>query len=508
LAAGQKRNDMAHTKTQLKTEMQTRPPIVVVMGHVDHGKSSLLEAIREDFRITSKESGGITQHIGAYQAEYKGKSITFIDTPGHALFSKMRSRGTRVADIAVLVVAADEGVKPQTLEALEQIQKAELPFVVALNKIDKPEANMERVKQELAQHNVLVETYGGQVPSVGTSAISKQGIPDLLEVILLMAELEELNADPQKEAEGVVIEAYMDKRRGPTATLLVLNGTLHIGDTIATATSTGKVRIMEDFQKKQVKQAVPSMPAVVIGFMQPPQIGEEFRVLKAGETFEVSSAQLATQKEEPGTKHKHILNFILKADVAGSLEAIEQVVSSLAIEENGVKARVVKAEVGDIGENDLKLAKITEALIFGFHVKIAPQIEQLAQRDNIHIEMFKIIYELVERAQQKLKEYFEQQERREEVGDLEILATFSDHKGKQVIGGKVTIGQARKNTRVELVREGKVIDQGRVTNLQRQKKDAVSIPQGEECGIQYEGHEAVQAGDILRFYIEHKSQKP
>lgn len=500
---------MAKKQSSAKKEKQIpqmRPPIVVVMGHVDHGKSSLLEAIREDFRITSKESGGITQHIGAYQAEYKGKSITFIDTPGHALFSKMRSRGARVADIAILVVAADEGVKPQTIEALEQIQQAKLPFVVAFNKIDKPEANVERVKQELAQHNVLVETYGGQVPSVGTSAVSKQGITDLLEIILLMAELEELKADSEKKAEGVVIEAYLDKRRGPTATLLVTDGTLRTGDAVATATATGKVRSMEDFQKKQAHQALPSMPAVVIGFINPPQIGEEFHVLKEGETFEVSLAKQGKAAEE--TEHEHTVNFILKADVAGSLEAIEQVVSSLAMEEDEVKARVVKAEVGDIGEADLQLAKSTGAIILGFHVKMAPQVEQLAKRDKIQVEIFKIIYELVERARQKLKEYFEQQERREEVGELEILATFSEHKGKQVIGGKVTAGQARKNTRVELVRGGEVIDQGRVTNLQRQKKDAVSIPQGEECGIQYEGHEAVQVGDILRFYIEHKPQKP
>ena len=307
-----------------------RPPIVVVLGHVDHGKSSLLEAIREDFRITSKESGGITQHIGAYQVDFQGKKLTFIDTPGHEIFSAMRSRGAKVADIAILVVAADESVKPQTVEAIEQIKKAGIPMVVAINKIDKPEANPQRVKQELSQHGVMVESYGGNVPSVETSSTSKRGIKELLEMILLVAEIEDLEVKEDHPGEGVVVESFMDEKRGPTATVLVQSGAVKLGDFIGTLTAGGKIRILEDFQGNPVKIALPSMPAIV-GFSKAPRVGDRFSIFKDEE-----SLQAHIQEEKPKEKanvvtldpEAKVVNIIVKADVAGSLEALEDVLKT------------------------------------------------------------------------------------------------------------------------------------------------------------------------------------
>ena len=312
-------------KTIQKKKTATRPPIVVVLGHVDHGKSSLLEAIHEDFRITAKESGGITQHIGAYVVEYAGHNVTFLDTPGHELFSAMRSRGAKVADIAVLVVAADESVKPQTIEAIEQIKKAGIPMVVAINKVDKPEANSERVKQELAKQGVMVESYGGDVPAVETSATSKQGIKELLEMILLVAELEDLQASATQTGEGAIIEEHLDSKRGPTATILVENGTVEVGDFIATGSTQGKVKILEDFKGQGIKKAIPSTPAVVLGFLKAPLIGETFHIFQAESAAQSFAQEHGTAGREHSAEVLHreddtdrkTQNRILKADVAG-----------------------------------------------------------------------------------------------------------------------------------------------------------------------------------------------
>ncbi|HDL75025.1 MAG TPA: GTP-binding protein, partial [bacterium] len=330
-----------------KQKLITRPPVVVILGHVDHGKSSILEAIK-DLKITEKESGGITQHIGAYEVEHNGKKITFIDTPGHEAFSAMRSRGSELADIAILVVAAEEGIKPQTKEAIEHIRKTGIPSIVAINKIDKPQADPEKVKRELSKEDFLVESLGGKIPSVNTSAITNQGIPELLELILLIAEMEELKGDILKPGQGVVIESYLDPKRGACATLLLRDGTLKTMDIVATSTTLGKIRTLEDFQGNIIKKATPSVPAVVTGFQRPPQVGEKFEVFQNIETAQKYLEKKKRKKEkreivfiEPGKK---VLNLILKSDVLGSLEAIEQVLKNLPQEKVGL--RILKKEVG------------------------------------------------------------------------------------------------------------------------------------------------------------------
>lgn len=487
-------------KTKTKNE-NVRPPIVVVLGHVDHGKSSLLEAIRDEFKITAKESGGITQHIGAYEAVYHDKKITFIDTPGHALFSQMRSRGAKAADIAMLVVAADESVKPQTIEAIEQIREAKIPMVVAINKIDKSEANVSRVKQELSEQGVHVESYGGDVPSVETSATTKQGIEELLEMILLVAELENPQGERAKPGEGVIVEAYIDSKRGPTVTLLVTNGMMHIGDFVATLSSSGKVRNLEDFQGQAVQEVIPSMPGLMIGFTEIPQVGEEFHVFDD----EASASQFAkAHKKFPSSvKNSQVkaLDIIVKADVSGSLEALENVLRHL--EQDEVEVRIVRGGVGDIGEDDVKLARSTGAAIFGFHTKTNAAAADLAEKEGIKIDTYEVIYELIEKVKELMESSKEEEVGgREDLGSLHVLGVFLIHKNRQVIGGKVQDGEVKKGNQAEIVRQGEVVGKGRITNVQREKKDVPVASKGQECGLSYEGSEKIQEGDTLQFFHE------
>ncbi|MCH8986748.1 translation initiation factor IF-2 [Patescibacteria group bacterium] len=477
----------------------TRPPVVVVLGHVDHGKSSILEAIREDFNITAKESGGITQHIGAYRVEYQNKEIAFIDTPGHEAFSAMRSRGAKVADVALLVVAADEGVKEQTKEAIDQIKKAELPMIVVLNKIDKPEANQDKVKQELSQYDVFVEDFGGKVPLVVTSATTKQGISELLEMILLVSELEDLKADKSKPGEGVIIESYTDTQRGATATLLVRDGTVHRGDVIGTKSTIGKVRILEDAQGVSMEKAVPSTPATVLGFENPPQIGEEFRVFddEAAARAEVS-LEKQTREQVDSDKETQFFNIVLKADVQGSLEALQGMLK--AITGDKMVLRIVYAGAGDIGEKDVRLAQGTGARIFGFHVKVDSGIAALADREKVKIEMFSVVYELVQRVDSLMKKAKEPEIVRKDLGKMEVLEIFRTEKNSQIIGGKIVDGEAKKGSKIEIMRGGEMVGKGRAVSLKRGQTDANTVPKGEEGGILYEGSEKVQEGDMLQFY--------
>ncbi len=486
-----------------KRDTITRPPVVVVLGHVDHGKSSLLDAIREDFRITSRETGGITQHIGAYQVDYEGKRITFIDTPGHEIFSAMRSRGAKVADIAILVVAADESVKPQTIEAIGQIKKAGIPMVVAINKMDKPRASAQRVKQELSQHGVVVESYGGKVPSVETSANTKQGIKELLEMILLMAEVEDIRADKKVQGQGVIIESYMDAKRGPTATLLVQAGEVRVGDVIGTRAAAGKVRILEDFQGKDIEVALPSMPAVVIGFLDAPRIGEQFRVFEDEESLKVHFPEEAPRETEsvvmldPDAK---VVNIIVKADVAGSLEALEEVLRN--IPQEGSALRVMHYGVGEVQEGDIKLARSANAHIFSFRTKASAAALDLAEKEGVSIQRFDIIYELIQAVRELLEASVKKEGGREDVGSLLVLAVFLTDKKRQVLGGKVLEGEVRKGVMVEVVREGEVVGQGKITNVQRDKKNVSQVGKGQECGLAYEGAVSIQRGDRLQFFTE------
>ncbi|MBI1971561.1 MAG: translation initiation factor IF-2 [Candidatus Wildermuthbacteria bacterium] len=507
--------NIAKTKNAPETSpTQNRPPVVVVLGHVDHGKSSLLEAIREDFKITSKESGGITQHIGAYVVEVLAEPksaealreggqrfITFLDTPGHEAFSALRSRGAKVADVAVLVVAADEGIRAQTKEAIEVIKKSGIPFIVALNKIDKPGADAERIKRELSQHEVFVETMGGQVPCVETSATTKQGIPQLLEMIFLVAEVAGVQGDPQKPASGVVIEVFLDPQRGPAATLLVREGTLRVGDIVGTKSSWGKIKILEDFQAIQLEGAGPGMPTRAIGFESAPGVGEEFAVFKNEDMAKIRVAPLEAKKiqqvlEVP--EGKRVLNVILKADVAGSLEALENLFLSLPHQE--VILRIVEGSIGEISEKDVRLAQGTKAKIFGFRTKVSRTSQDFANREGISVETFDVIYDLIQRVRQLLEQSVEPEAAEHEIGSLKVLAVFFTEKNRQIVGGRVAEGEARKGASIEVIRQDVSVGKGKAANLQKDKKDAPVVGKGEECGILYEGEVRVEAGDTLTFY--------
>jgi len=482
--------------TEKKGELTRRPPIVVVLGHIDHGKSSLLCAIK-DFKITEKESGGITQHIGGYEIEHQGKKITFIDTPGHEAFSAMRSRGSKVADIAILVVAAEEGVKPQTKEAISHIKKSSLPLIVAINKMDKPQANPPKVKRELTQSDILVESEGGKIPSVEVSAKTGQGINDLLDLILLIAEMEELETDLSQPAEGIIIESYLDKQRGPTSTLISKQGILKVGDILGTNSALGKVKILEDFQGKLIEKALPSAPVIVLGFEKSPQIGETFKVFPDQESAQKSIQHQEKRKIEvfsiePGQR---VINLILKGDVLGSLEAIEEILKNLPQEEG--KLRILKSEVGEINEGDLKLAQSSKARILGFRVKINPRAAQLGQLRKIKIMTFEIIYDLVEAVRILMEKEFKPKEELKEIGKVKVLAIFRTEKNRQIVGGKVIEGEITKGVKIEILRNEEKIGEVRLISLQKNKKIIEEAKKGEECGMLFEGNVRIEDDDIL-----------
>lgn len=490
--------------------IQPRPPIVVVLGHVDHGKSSILEAIKDFIKITAKESGGITQHIGAYEVEHNGKKITFIDTPGHEAFSAMRSRGAKVADIAILVVAAEEGVKPQTKEAILHIKKAGIPMIVALNKIDKPEANPEKIKRELIKEEVLVESMGGSIPSVEISAKTKKGIPELLELILLVGEMEKLEGDIENPAQGVVVESYLDGKRGPTATLLLRDGSLKVGDIVGTASVLGKIKMLEDFQGRGLAQALPSQPVIVMGFEKVPQVGEKFQVYS-----DIASAEKYIAKKERKAETgevfvieegKKVLNLILKTDVQGSIEAIGEVLKIIPQEK--VMLRILKNEVGDISENDAKLAKSGNARILGFRVKISSAAQVLAERDNVRILNFDIIYELAQAVRQIMEKSVVSEKVKVVLGKIKALAIFLTEKNRQIVGGKVIEGEIKKGALLEIIRNEQRVGEGKIVNLQKNKKDANVAAKGEECGVLYEGDIKIQEGDLLLIYSYERKDSP
>jgi len=503
----------------MKNNSKKRPPIVVIMGHVDHGKSSILEAIK-DFRITSKESGGITQHIGAYQVEVdkspsshitgareieeQGNKITFIDTPGHEAFSQMRSRGAKVADIAVLVIDASEGVKNQTKEVISLVKTLEVPVIVALNKIDKPDADVEKVKRELMKENLMVESVGGEIPSVEVSAKTKKGIPELLEIILLVSELENLEVDESKTAEGIIIESYLDNFRGNTATLLVLNGTLKTGNIIGTDTTFTKIKSLEDFQKKQIKEALPSTPVVVFGFDEIPKIGETFKSFKDINEAKEYTKSVDQEKKELGEleEGQKVLNIILKADVLGSLEAIEEILKSLP--QDKVIIRLLKSEVGNINESDVKLALTGKSKIIGFKVKADAVAQKILERESIRVAIFNVIYELMEAVRGLMERIVVPEDIRIDLGKMKVLAKFLDNKNRQIIGGRATEGEIRKGSKIEVLRDDEIIGAGRMISLQKNKKEADFVSKGDECGILFEGNVKIEEGDVLSFFKEEK----
>lgn len=493
--------------------LTTRPPIVVVMGHIDHGKTKLLDTIRKT-NVVEKESGGITQHIGAYEIVHNGKKITFIDTPGHEAFDQMRSRGAAVADVAILVVAADEGIKPQTLEALKHIMDAKIPYIVAINKIDKPEANIDRIKMQLAEKEVLLEGWGGNVPFQPISAKIGDGIPELLELILLVSEMEELKADHNLNGTGVVIESHMDPQKGVVASLLIENGTVNAGDFVVIGSIYGKIKSLENFLGKAIKEATFSSPILVLGLPSVAPLGETFIIVKDKKEAERMSEENAKKILEQKTAskiqaeektEKAILNIILKADVAGSEEALTKMVSNLNFEK--VAAKIIKTGVGAIDESDIKFAKASGATICGFKIKIPSPIQMQAENSKIKIITADVIYELIDAIKEEMKKMLKPEIERNLIGKLSVLATFKHlANGDQVIGGKVTSGIAKKSAVVDVIREGTKIGQGKLTRLQQDKVDAPEVPQGKECGILFTPTSSkdlkIQPGFNLEFYEE------
>lgn len=527
---------MKKEKKEIKQKLIFRPPVVVVLGHVDHGKSSLLEAIK-NFRITSKESGGITQHIGAYEVtceagssrdqqvegskaggvlrstqDDRSRTITFIDTPGHEAFSAMRSRGAEVADIALLVVDAAQSVQPQTKEAIMAIKKAEIPMIVVLNKIDMPTADPEKIKRELSKIDILVESMGGKIPSVKVSAKEKTGIKELLEIILLVADMQELKAEVNIPAEGLIIESYMDSLKGPVATVIVEKGILKNKAIIATDLALAKVKSLEDYLGKSIIMANPSQPVIVLGFEKVPGVGEKF---KSYPTVEQAMAKLKKeeQKRELNTTvieadpDKKVLNIILKGDVFGSLEAIEGVLKNLP--QDQVILRILKTEVGDINETDAKLADMSKAQIIGFRVKISPTVLQLLKNDTekkVRIKTFDIIYELIQEVRQSMEKSLDSELVYKELGRLKTLVVFWGEKNRQIVGGKITDGEFKKGLKLNVLRGDQKVGIGKIINLQRDKKDVEKLKKGDEAGILFEGNIKIEAKDILVAYTEERKK--
>lgn len=496
--------------TSVTTTLHTRPPIVVVMGHIDHGKTTLLDRIRSA-NVAEKEAGGITQHIGAYGVERAGKRITFIDTPGHEAFSKMRERGARVADVAILVVAADDGIKPQTLEALAAIKTANIPYIVALNKIDKPGANPDTVKKQLSEHEVFIEEWGGTVPLVAVSAKQGLHIDELLDMILLVAEMQELKADPAAQATGVVIESHRDARRGNTATLLVRNGTLNVGDYVSAGDALTRVRIMESYRGETVASADPGTPVQVVGFDDVPVVGVTFQSCST-KTEAEDMCGIAERLQKRGAvvgtaSHDDIsiIPILIKADADGSREVLEDALSKLAF--GATQLKIVDTGVGDITEGDVKAvatdrSDMIGAMILGFNVKITADARLSAERFNVQVATFPIIYDALEWVEKTAKEMTPKKMRRVEHGQLEILKIFAEEKGSIVIGGRVTEGTIEKSDRFEALHRGRIIGKGSIKSLQKDKAAAESVGTGSLCGLSISYVEHLEKGDVLQMYAE------
>lgn len=476
----------------------SRPPIVTILGHVDHGKTSLLDFIRKA-NIAGKEHGGITQHIGAYQAESDGKKITFIDTPGHAAFEKMRSRGAQVADIAVLVVAIDDGIMPQTVEAIKHIQAAKVSMIVAVNKIDVPgvdiKVQMEKIKKQLSDRGVLVEEYGGDVPIVQLSAKTGVGVDKLLEMILLVAEVNEIKGDPSLPASAVVIESSMDKNKGSVATLLVRNGTLKKGDQVLIGGVKGKIRGLSDYTGKQLDEAGPSTPVEVLGLEGVPPVGAALgeEAIKAEK-----KTQLQSLVEKLRSDDSEKLNVVVKADKQGSLEAIEDALESFNTEKKMVD--IALSGVGDISESDVKLAAGIKAIVIGFNVKVANTANKIADEEHVLIRTYNIIYELLDELKDVVEGMIRPGKIEDILGRAEILAEFPYGKNERIAGCRVVEGAFNKGPRVRVVRDNEIIGEGKIKSLKKVREEVNRVEKGSDCGIIFDSDIAFQIGDEVQSY--------
>jgi len=492
-----------------------RPPVVTVMGHVDHGKTSLLDAIRHT-NVTVKEAGGITQHIGAYTVNINNKKIVFLDTPGHEAFTSMRARGAKITDIAILVVAADDGVMPQTVEAISHAKAANVPIIVAINKIDKPEANIDRVKQELAEHGILSEDWGGDTIMVPVSAKNKIGIEDLLEMILLVAEMQELKANPNRKAVGTIIEAQLDKGRGPVATVLVQKGTLNVGDMVVSGTASGRIRAMFDDKGKKVKKATPSIPVMILGLSEVPNAGDMIYAVEnekiARHLADLKKNELKEQQIKQSSKvslddlferikqgELKELNLIIKGDVRGSIEALMQSVQKLGTDE--VRVNVIHSGVGGISESDVMLASASNALVLGFNVRPNLNAIEVAKKENVDIRTYRVIYEAIEDIQAAIKGMHAPKIVEEVLGRANVRATFKLPNGTSVAGIYVVNGKITRNSKIRLLRDDVVIYDGAVLSLKRFKDDVKEVQTGFEAGLALENFNDIKEGDSIEAYI-------
>ena len=496
-------------------DLVTRPPVVTIMGHVDHGKTSLLDQIRNS-NVISTEAGGITQHIGAYQVSINDQKITFLDTPGHEAFTAMRARGAQITDIAILVVAADDGVMPQTIEAIDHAKAAGVPIIVAINKIDKPDANPETVKTELTQYGLVAEDWGGDTIMVPVSAKKNIGISDLLEMILLVAEMEDLKANPNRAARGKVVESKLDKNRGATATLLVQNGTLHNGDFLICGTTQGRIRAMFDYHGQPIDHAGPSVPAEILGLNDVPEAGDDFVV--------VANERLAKQVAEQRSQEKHMqeisrgskvsledlfsqiqqgdvqeLNIVLKADTQGSIEAIRQSLEKLSTDE--VRVNIIRTAVGGIRETDVSLSAASNAIIIGFNVRPDANAKKLAEKEQVDIKTYSIIYEAIDDVKAAMSGLLAPDIKESEQGQAEVRNVIKVPKVGNIAGCYITDGKITRHSKIRVLRDGIVIYDGEIASLKRFKDDVREVASGYECGISLERYNDFKEGDILEAYV-------
>jgi translation initiation factor IF-2 len=501
-------------------ELLARPPVVTIMGHVDHGKTTLLDAIRSS-NLVDKESGGITQHIGAYRVFFNNRAITFIDTPGHEAFTQLRARGARLTDIVVLVVAADDGVMPQTKEAISHARAAGVPIIVAINKIDKPEANIERVKQQLSKEGLLVEDWGGQTISVEVSAKEKKNLNDLLEMILLLADVIEIKANRKVEAQGVVLEARLDPKKGPVASVIVQHGIISPGEAFVSGTVTGRVRALFDEKGKVLKRAEPSMPVEILGFSDVPVAGDYFQVVPDSETAKkiIAHRLSKVKKEEPAKPERVTLDelfkkieegeakelaLIIKADVQGSVEVLRDILPPLGSDQ--IKIKIIHTSTGNITELDVLLASASNAVIIGYNIKPSPKILQLAKQEKVEIRSYNIIYQLTEDIGNALAGMLEPVEKEVYLGRAEIRRVFQIPRVGAIAGCYVLDGKITRNAEVRVLRSQEVVHEGRISSLKRLKDNVSEVGKGFECGIGLEKFKDMQEGDIIHAFLKEKTK--
>ncbi|PFM79598.1 translation initiation factor IF-2 [Bacillus sp. AFS077874] len=498
-----------------EANLQERPPVVTIMGHVDHGKTTLLDYIRKS-KVTAGEAGGITQHIGAYQVEIEGKKITFLDTPGHAAFTTMRARGAQVTDITIIVVAADDGVMPQTVEAINHAKAAEVPIIIAVNKMDKESANPDRVMQELTEHGIVSEAWGGDTIFVPISALNGNGVDQLLEMILLVSEVEEYKANPTRKALGTVIEAELDKGKGAVATLLVQNGTLKVGDPIVVGTSFGRVRAMVNDLGRRIKEAGPSMPVEITGLNEVPQAGDRFMVFadekRARQVGEARASQAVLQQRSESSKlsledlfaqiqegNVKEINLIVKADVQGSVEAMAASLQKIEVE--GVKVKIIHTGAGAITESDVILASASNAIIIGFNVRPDVNAKRTADLENVDIRLHRIIYKAIEEIEAAMKGMLDPEFEEKVIGQAEVRQVFKVSKVGTIAGCYVTDGKITRDSGVRLIRDGIVVFEGQLDTLKRFKDDVKEVATNYECGITIEKYNDIKEGDVIEAYV-------